>query len=94
MTHAIAALAIQIVIGVLTGQWWLAAAVPVAMFIGREHGAAEYRWIERYGAGRRANMPWWGGFDLRIWTTRDQWLDWIGPVVATSSLAIIVETLT
>ncbi|MGU5717784.1 hypothetical protein ACV1DK_21300, partial [Aeromonas taiwanensis] len=28
---------------------------------------AEYRWIALLGEGRRINMPWWGGFDPRVW---------------------------
>ncbi|EMX6803347.1 hypothetical protein AAHJ44_003303, partial [Escherichia coli] len=27
----------------------------------------EYRWIEMFGHGKRMNMPWWGGFDPRVW---------------------------
>ena len=91
MNHIIPALLMQIAVGALTGQWWYAAALPCALFIGREHACAEYRWIEQYGMGRRANMPWYGGFDARVWTTRDQWLDWIGPIVATMALALIME---
>ena len=35
----------------------------VALFyLGREHAQAEYRWIAQLGNGKRANMPWWGGF--------------------------------
>ena len=37
--------------------WWIA----------REHTQAEYRWISRYGNGHRTSMPWWGGFDIRVW---------------------------
>lgn len=48
---------------------------------------AEYRWIELYGHGLRANMPWWAPFDLRVWPRLDQWIDWIGPVVATCAVA-------
>ena len=46
-------------------MYWFAC--PAVFFIGREHAQAEYRWIQRYGNGLRANMPWWGGFDARIW---------------------------
>jgi hypothetical protein len=87
LQHIVAALVIQIVIGLLTKNWWAGAAIASAYFIGREFSQAEYRWIEHFGRGHRANMPWWGPFDLRVWTKLDPWVDWLGPVVATCSAA-------
>lgn len=52
----------------------------VALLIGREHAQAEYRWIERYGNGKRANLPFWGGFDSRVWDMGSL-LDWLVPVM-------------
>jgi hypothetical protein len=86
--HALVALAIQAVIGLASGRWWAGAALPCGYFIGRELAQAEYRWIEAFGHGRRAAMPWWGALDARVWTTVDQWADWLGPVLATSLLAL------
>lgn len=80
--HPLAALAMQAVVGLATGNWWAGAALGAAFFVGREITQAEYRWIETYGLGRRANMPWWGAFDPRVWTKADQWLDWIAPLLA------------
>lgn len=80
--HPIAAMAIQALVGLTTGNWWAGAAFGAAFFIGREIAQAEYRWINTYGRGLRANMPWWGPFDRRVWTKADQWLDWIMPLVA------------
>lgn len=60
-------------------------------FIGREIAQAEYRWIEQFGEGLRANMPWWGAADLRIWERPDQIADWLGPLVATCTIAFIAE---
>lgn len=54
---------------------WLCA----AFYTGREHAQAEYRWIDAYGNGHRDNMPWWGGFDPRVWD-RKSLLDWLLPV--------------
>lgn len=85
--HIILALAVQALVGRLTGNWWAGAALASAYFLGREVAQAEYRWIELYGHGLRANMPWWAPFDLRVWRRLDQWIDWIGPVVATCALA-------
>lgn len=84
--HAIIALLLQLPFS-LFGFWWAGAAFAIALFIGREHAQAEYRWIDTYGAGRRANMPWWGGFDPRVWGHIDSWLDWLAPSAAVSLLA-------
>jgi len=81
--HAIAALVIQALIGLTTRNWWAGAALACGYFIGREVAQAEYRWIEQFGQGLRANMPWWGVFDGRVWAKADQWADWIGPIVVT-----------
>ena len=65
--HVAAAVAIQTFIASRRRNWWTGAAAAAALFIGRELAQAEYRWIERYGEGHRANLPWWGVFDPRIW---------------------------
>lgn len=89
--HPIAALAIQAAIGLATGNWWIGAAFGAALFIGREHAQAEYRWIAAYTPdGRRASMPWWGGFDPRVWGKLDALADWLIPVAAVTAVALIV----
>lgn len=85
--HIIAALAIQAVVGITTGNWWAGACLGAAFFIGREVTQAEYRWIETYGLGLRANMPWWGAFDPRVWRKLDAWADWIVPALVVSIVA-------
>lgn len=55
-------------------------------FIGREVTQAEYRWIEHYGIGLRANMGFWDRFDPRVWKPTDV-LDWVLPAVVTSLVA-------
>lgn len=87
--HALFALVIQAIAARLTGNWWIGAALASAYFLGREVAQAEYRWIEHFGGGLRANMPWWGPFDPRVWTKLDQWIDWIAPIVVTVSMACI-----
>jgi hypothetical protein len=89
--HALAALIIQSVIGMTTRNWWAGAALASGYFIEREFAQAEYRWIEQFGHGLRANMPWWGPFDLRVWPKPDQWIDWIGPVLVTTAAAVIAR---
>ena len=60
LQHAVMALAAQALLGLTTGNWWAGAALGSAYFVGREVAQAEYRWIEWFGKGRRANMPHWG----------------------------------
>lgn len=89
MIHAALALLVQAAIGLLTGNWWAGAAFGVGLYIGREHAQAEYRWIERYGFGVRANMPWHGGFQGRVWTIKSV-VDAIAPAAAVIFVAYFV----
>jgi hypothetical protein len=91
LEHPLAALTIQLLIRQLDGSWWLGAAIGSSYFLGREIAQAEYRWIEQFGQGLRANMPWWAAFDLRVWPKLDQWMDWIGPLTTTCALALIMQ---
>lgn len=91
LEHALVALAIQIVTGLVTRNWWTGGLIACAYFVGREVAQAEYRWIEQFGEGLRANAPWWAPFDRRVWTNADQIADWLGPLVATGSLALIMH---
>ena len=77
--HILLAIAIQIAGRFVLKSWAAGAAVAIAWALAREITQAEYRWIEAYGAGLRANMPWWGGLDPAVWRKPDAWLDWIVP---------------
>lgn len=88
LKHPLLALAMQCAIALLGGSLWLGACAASAFYISREMTQAEYRWIERFGGGRRANMPWNGPFDLRVWSAKD-WTDWLGPVVVTTFVALV-----
>ena len=85
--HSIATALVITACGLAFGLWLHAALAMAALFIGREIAQAEYRWIEDYGDGRRANMPWWGAFDPRVWDLHSM-LNWIGPAVI--AVAVIV----
>lgn len=63
-----------------------------AFYIGREITQAEYRWISSFGEGRRANMPWWGGLDLRVWNLKSA-TDALGPIFAALALCILVSII-
>ena len=90
LEHALYALAMQVAVA-LVGFGWVAGAFPGAgFFIGRELAQAEYRWIGQFGGGRRANLPWWGCFDLRVWQHLDAWLDALCPVAAVTAVACVM----
>ena len=85
--HVALALGTQAVVDWLTRSRVAGACTAIAWAVAREVAQAEYRWIERFGGGLRANMPWWGGLDLAVWTTADQWLDWLLPTLAVLAVA-------
>lgn len=91
LEHALIALVLQIVIGLATRNWWAGALLACAYFTGRELAQAEYRWIEHFGEGLRANAPWWAAFDRRVWVTTDQIADILGPLLATIPLAFFMH---
>lgn len=78
--HAITAAALQCAVGFRFGMWGVGCALGCMWFIAREHTQAEYRWIAMFGDGKRANMPWWGGFDWRVWDLASL-MDWLVPVL-------------
>jgi hypothetical protein len=82
------ALGIQAIVDRLTRSHWAGACAAIAWAVAREVTQAEYRWIERFGGGLRANMPWWGGLDGRVWAKADPWLDWLAPAVAVIAVAL------
>ena len=79
--HAVIAVFIQCVFGLITGQWLAGAVIGSVIFMVREHTQAEYRWIAMLGAGHRANMPLYGGFDPRVWDVASV-LDFLVPIIA------------
>ncbi len=88
--HALLTLAWCAIVGILRWPTLAVAAAPI-LFLGREHAQAEYRWIEHLGAGRRANMPWWGGFDPAVWTPHDWWWNLGLPIVVAVLCALAIQ---
>lgn len=86
--HLVLALTIQVLVFSFSRNWLAGAAAASAWAISREITQAEYRWIEVYGGGLRANMSWWGGLDMRVWQKIDPWLDWSLP-----SLLVLIVAL-
>ena len=80
--HAGYALAMQLAIGLVTGNWWAGAAFGAAFFLGREHAQQEYK------LGTVGKSP-WPAFDVRLWS-RDAQLDLLFPVVAVALVAFLL----
>lgn len=93
LNHTLIALLIQFSLGFLFNQWLMGAMVATALFLGREHAQAEYRWIEKYGAGKRENLSFWDTFDSRVWDTDSFFWDLLLPVITTIlvSLGFILQ---
>lgn len=89
-SHAVITLAATLAAATL-GLHIHAALAMAALWAGREIAQAEYRWIAAFGQGKRANMPWWGGFDPRAWS-RDAFLvDLLLPAAAGAAVVAGVE---
>lgn len=56
-----------------------ASLAAACFYTGREHAQAEPRVISKYYGNKRANAPWWCGFERRAWTAKGI-LDWVIPV--------------
>lgn len=89
--HILLAVAIQLLARITLKSWLAGAAAASAWAIAREITQAEYRWIEAFGSGLRANMPWWGRLDLAVWQKLDPWLDWIMPTAVVIAIALIAQ---
>jgi hypothetical protein len=89
--HIVLAILIQLLVRFISGSWIAGTSAACAWFISREIAQAEYRWIEQFGHGLRANMPWWGRFDPRVWGRVDPWLDWIVPALVTSVIGVVAQ---
>jgi hypothetical protein len=88
--HSAYALLFMAIIGFLTGNWFAGACFGSAFFVGREHAQAEYRVIEHFYEGKRANAPWYGGFEPRAWNLKSI-LDFVLPIAATAIALIIIK---
>jgi hypothetical protein len=88
LAHPVIALVIQVIVAIVSGDWWVGAAAGSFYFIGREYAQAEQRNIEANYGGRRANMPYFGGLELRAWTLKGV-LDFVLPSLAVVLVALL-----
>ena len=87
LAHPVIALVFQFVIALITDNWWHGAFAGSFYFIGREYAQAEYRNIEKNYGGVRANMPYFGGLELRAWTLKGV-LDFVLPTACVILVAL------
>ena len=86
LAHLVPALIVQLLVTLLTRHYAAGAAGGCVWAVSREIAQAEYRWIEQFGGGLRANMPWWGALEPRVWHA-DAMVDWLFPTVAVIAIA-------
>lgn len=96
LIHAAVSVAVQIAVGLLSGDWLAGGIAACIWWVAREHTQAEYRWIERFGWDHetegylRRNLPWWGGFDHRVWD-KGSLLDFTAPMAACTAVYFLKE---
>jgi len=87
--HAGYALAMMAIVWALTGNILAGAMLGAGFFAGREHAQAEYRSIQQFYDGKRANMPEWAAFMPRAWSL-DSFLDLVFPIVAVGIVLFVI----
>lgn len=90
--HSAYALLFMAIVGLLTSNWFAGACFGSAFFVGREHAQAENRVIEHFYEGKRANMPWYGGFEPRGWDLKSV-LDFGLPIIVTAIALVIIAII-
>jgi hypothetical protein len=88
--HSVYALLFMAIAGLITGNWLAGTMLGSGFFLGREHAQAEYRAIEKFYEGKRSNMPWYGGFQSRVWDLKSI-LDLGLPIIVTTIALIIIK---
>jgi hypothetical protein len=88
--HAGYALAMQGALWLLTGSLLTGAVLAIGFFFGREHAQAEYKAINADFNGKRANMPWYAGFNPKYWSL-DAVLDVLFPTAAVLAVLLFAK---
>lgn len=86
LEHAVAAIAIQLVIGFATGNWFAGACFSIAFFLGREHAQEQ----DKIGYSIKLSLQ---AFDFRRWSW-DSKMDLLFPVIACLIILVIATLLT
>ena len=86
LEHAGYAALMQLVIGLVTGDWFAGACFGIAFFVGREHAQAQVK----LGYTLKTTFQ---AFDVRKWS-RDAQLDLLFPTIACLIILVIATLLT
>lgn len=81
MLHTLVSALVIIAVGLSTGHWWPPAAAMVAWFWSREIAQAEYKAIQLWGLGLRANLRYSWLLRRELWD-RHSLIGFIGPITA------------
>jgi hypothetical protein len=90
LEHSAYSLLFMAIVGLLTSNWLAGAMLSIGFFLGREHAQAEYRVIQKFYEGKRANMPWYGGFEPHGWDIKSI-LDFGLPIIVTTIALIVIK---
>lgn len=91
--HSVIAIIVQFLCWLILDSFVCGAFCASAIFIGREHAQAEYRWIEKYGQWRRYNLRWHNVFDRRIWDVHSFWWNLSFPIIVVATVAVVAELI-
>ena len=89
--HGTVAIFLQVLVGLLTGDWILGGVAAVMFYLGREHAQREYK-IAGYvktGVSVKDLKP-WQAFDFNNWSA-DAILDLLIPLVFTLAVALVMS---
>lgn len=86
--HAFMGLVLQVVIAVITGNWWYGAFLAAGLFWGREHDQKQHN-IAKNTNRTVKQLQWYEGADMTKWS-QDSLLDFFAPFVTTIVAALLV----
>lgn len=89
--HAFMGLVMQLVIAVITGNWWYGAFLAAGLFWGREHDQKQHN-IAKATNRTVKELKWYEGADMTKWSL-DSLLDFFFPLVATVAMAFLAPHL-
>ena len=88
--HALIAVILQVIFGLLTSNWFYGVFLAFGMFWSREHTSKQHDIAERDNVKLKELKP-WEGTNIFVWS-EDSRLDFIVPFVVTSINAWTVHT--
>lgn len=89
IVHGVIALIFQLIIGILSGNWWYGAFLAAGLFWGREHDQKQHNIAT--ATGRKVkDLQWYEGADMTKWHL-DSIMDFTVPFVSTIAVALVMH---